>query len=168
MKTGWIVRSTMISLATLGLCLPQVAFAASPTPTPPVLDIALTDGGVLHGQVVDLQGSGVAGVPVSVKAQNQEVIRTTTTEGGRFSVKGLRGGVYQLAAAQGQGVYRMWAANTAPPSAQKNAIVYTQGECSSGCGGLKMFLSNPIVIAALIATAIAVPVALANSGSSSP
>ncbi len=167
MKTGWLVRSVMISLATVGLCMPQVAFAAAPTPTPPVVDIALTDGGVLHGQVVDLQGSGVAGIPVSVKAQNQEVVRTTTTDGGRFSVKGLRGGVYQLAAAQGQGVYRMWAANTAPPSAQKDAIVYTQGGYGGG-GGLKMFLSNPIVIAGLIATAIAVPVALANSGSSSP
>jgi len=167
MKTGWLVRSVMISLATLGLCLPQVAFAASPTPTPPVVDIALADGGVLHGQVVDLQGSGVAGVPVSVKAQDREIVRTTSTDGGRFSVKGLRGGVYQLAAGQGQGVYRMWAANTAPPSAQKNVIVYTQGECCGG-GGLKMFLSNPIVIAGLIATAIAVPVALANNGSASP
>lgn len=165
MKTGWIVRSVFLSLATLGLCLPQVAFAASPAANPPVVDIALADGGVLQGQVVDLQGSGVAGVPVSVKSQDREIVRTTTTEGGQFSVQGLRGGVYQLAAGQGQGVYRMWAANTAPPSAQKNVIVYTQG---GGGGGLKMFLSNPIVIAGLVATAIAVPVALANTGSCSP
>ncbi len=168
MKTGWILKSVMISLATLGLCLPEVAFAAAPAaPAPPVVDVALNDGGVLQGQVVDLQGSGVAGVPVSVTAQDQKVVNTTTAEGGRFSVKGLRGGVYKLVAGHGQGVYRMWAANTAPPSAQRNAIVYTQNGGGGG-GGLKMFLSNPIVIAGLVATAIAVPVALANSGSSSP
>ncbi|MBN1394211.1 MAG: carboxypeptidase regulatory-like domain-containing protein [Pirellulales bacterium] len=167
MKTGWILKSAMVSLATLGMCLPSVAFAASPTTQSPVVDVALTDGGVLQGQVVDLQGKGVSGVPVLVKLQNQEIVKTTTAEGGRFSVKGLRGGVYQLAAGQGQGVFRMWAVNTAPPSAQKNAIVYTQGGYGGG-GGLKMFLSNPIVIAGLVATAIAVPVSLANSGSSSP
>lgn len=166
MKTGRLIKCVMLSIATLGLCFPQVALAADQTPAPPVVDVAMTDGGVLQGQVVDLQGGGVAGVPVSVKAQNQEVVQTTTTEGGKFTIKGLRDGVYQLVAGKGQGVYRVWASKTAPPSAQKNAIVYTQG--GGGGGGLKMFLANPIVIAGLVATAIAVPVALANSGSSSP
>ncbi|NLF09773.1 MAG: carboxypeptidase regulatory-like domain-containing protein [Pirellulaceae bacterium] len=167
MKTGRIVKCVMLSIATLGLCFPQVVLAANQTPAPPVVDVAMTDGGVLQGRVVDLQGGGVAGVPVSVKTQNKELAQTTTTEDGHFTVNGLRDGVYQLAAGEGQGVYRIWAAKTAPPAAQKNAIVYTQGGYG-GCGGLKMFLSNPIVIAGLVATAIAVPVALANSGSSSP
>ena len=66
--------------------------------------------------------------------------------------------MYHVAAGQNQGSFlRVWKSGTAPPSAQNNAIVYTQG------GGIKSFLANPIVIAGVVATAIAVPVALANS-----
>jgi len=132
---------------------------------PAVVDIALADGGVLHGQVVDLQGSGVTGVPVSVKDKDRDVAGTTTTADGRFAVQGLKGGVYQVAAGQGQGVFRLWTSKAAPPSAQKDAIVYTQ--FGSG-GGLKMLLANPIVIAGVVATAVAVPIAVANSRPSSP
>jgi hypothetical protein len=168
MRTGRIVRWVAVSLATLGLCLPQVAFAQAAPAAPPVVDIAMADGGVLHGQVVDLQKGGVAGVPVSVKMQNREIAKTTTQSDGRFTVPGLRGGVYQVAAGQGQGVYTLWTANAAPPSAQKNAIVYTQNAGNGGGGTMKMLLANPIVIAGLVATAIAVPIALANSHSASP
>jgi len=94
--------------------MPAAVFAVEPTPSPQVSDVSLKDGGILLGRVVDLQGAGVTGVPVSVKAQNREVAQTTTTADGRFVVKGLRGGVYHVAAAEGQGVYRLWSAGTAP------------------------------------------------------
>jgi hypothetical protein len=163
MKLGKLACWGAILLATLGVCLPRLAFAeATAPPAPAVVDVAMADGGVLHGQLIDLQGSSVAGVPVSVLAQNQEVARATTANDGQFAVQGLRGGVYQVAAGQGQGVYRLWTNNAAPPSAQQNAIVYTQNP-GQGSGGLKMLLTNPIVIAGVVATAIAVPVALANS-----
>ncbi|MEN6458615.1 MAG: carboxypeptidase-like regulatory domain-containing protein [Thermoguttaceae bacterium] len=166
MRTGRLIRGVMVSLAALGMCLPQVTLASGQAAAPAVVDIALADGGVLQGQVVDLQGGHVANVPVSVKAADREVAQAVTTADGRFSVQGLRGGVYQVAAGEGQGVYRLWSSNTAPPSAQKGAVVYTQN--AQPRSGLKMFLTNPIVIAGIVATAIAVPVALANSGSSSP
>jgi hypothetical protein len=114
--------------------------------------------------VVDLQGASTVGVPVSVRSQDKEVAKTATAKDGRFTVSGLRGGVYQVAAGEGQGVYRVWSAKAAPPSAQKNAVVYT----GMFGGGPKMLLTNPIVIAGIVATAVAVPVALANSHSSSP
>jgi hypothetical protein len=171
MKMGRFVRGMMISLATLGVCLPGLAYAAS-QPTPPaVIDVAMADGGVLHGQVVDLQGRDATGLPVSVRAQNQQVLRTTTAKDGHFTVQGLRGGVYQVATGEGQGVYRLWTAKAAPPSAQKNAIVFTQATgpaAGAAGGGLKMLLTNPIVIAGGVATAVAVPVAIANSKPSSP
>lgn len=166
MKTGRLVQSVLISLAAVGMCMPQVAFAVETAATPAVVDIALSDGGVLHGHVVDLQGANVAGVPVSVKAKNRDVATATTTADGSFAVQNLQGGVYQVAAGEGQGAYRLWSAGTAPPSAQKGAIVYTQNGADRS--RLKSFLTNPIVIAGIVATAIAVPVALANSQSSSP
>jgi hypothetical protein len=168
MRKGRLIRSVAVSLATLGLCLPSVVFAAPAPATPPVVDIAMADGGVLHGQVVDLQKGGAAGMPVTVRTQNNEVAKTTTQKDGRFTIQGLRGGVYQVAAGQGQGVFRVWTANAAPPSAQPRAIVYTQNVDNGNSGGLKTFLANPIVIAGIVATAIAVPVALANSHSASP
>jgi len=170
MKTKKIICLSMAWLAAFGICLPQVVLAVEPTP--PVEDVALAEGGVLHGKVVDLQGGGVGGVSGSVKSQNREVVRTTTNTDGSFAVKGLNDGVYQLSASDGQGVYRLWSAKKAPPVARNGAIVYTQGNCNGdncgGCGGLKMLLANPIVIAGLVATAIAVPVALANSHHASP
>jgi hypothetical protein len=167
MRIGKLVRCAVVSLATVGVCVPQLAFAQTTTPpAPAVVDIAMADGGTLHGQVVDLRGGSVAAMPVSVRAQNQEIARATTTSEGQFAVQGLRGGVYQVAAGEGQGVYRLWTADAAPPSAQKGAIVYTQNPGESS-GTFKMLLTNPIVIAGLVATAIAVPVALANAHHSS-
>jgi hypothetical protein len=180
MKSVRIVRGVMVSLATLGLCMPHVAFAVELAPAPAVVDVALADGGVLHGQVVNLQGAGIAGTPVTVKAQNHTVAATTTATNGTFGVKGLRGGVYQVATVQGQGIYRLWTAGTAPPAAQNTAVVYSQNVpnggaldanavvYAQGAGGMKMLLANPIVIAGIIATAVAVPVALANSHHGSP
>ena len=161
MKAVRVIRSVMLLLATLGLCIPSVALASQPA----VVDIALADGGTLHGRVIDLQGSNVAGIPVSLQTQDRDVVSTTTVADGRFSMQGLQGGVYHVAAGQGQGAYRLWSPGTAPPAAHNDAIVYTQ---NGHGGGLKMWLSNPIVIAGIVATAVAVPVALANSGSSSP
>jgi hypothetical protein len=166
MKTGRLIRCVMISLAAFGICIPPVALAAEPTPMPVVSDVALRDGGMLQGKVVDLQGGGVVGVPVSVQAQNREIASTITANEGRFSIPGLKGGVYHVAAAEGHGVYRLWTVGTAPPAALNDAIVYTQN--NDGPGPWKMFFSNPIVIAGLVATAIAVPIALSNAHPASP
>lgn len=167
MKSVKALRGMLISLATIGMILPQAALAAEPTPAPAVVDVALSDGGVLRGQIVDLQGASVTGIPVSVKIQDRDVAATTSTADGRFAVQGLRGGVYQVAAGEGHGIYRLWSAGTAPPSAQNGAIVYTQN--GNGTGTMRSLLTNRVVlIAGVVATAIAVPLALANSQSASP
>jgi hypothetical protein len=181
MNTAKLFRGVVFSLATFGMCLPQIALAAELPPTPPVLDVALSDGGVLHGRVVNLQGSGIPGTPVTLKAGDRTVAAGTTASDGSFHAEGLKGGMYQVVTVQGQGIYRVWSAGTAPPAAQSEAIIYTQnravdgrvvvytqnccndGCCNNGCcdtGSLKMLLCNPIVIGGLVATAVAVPVAL--------
>jgi hypothetical protein len=140
------------------------------------LDVALSDGGVLHGQVLNTQGVGAAGMPVYIRAQDRDVAAATTAADGTFNVQGLKGGVYQVSTLQGHGVYRLWSAGTAPPAAQNGAVVYTQSGVvdsgvvhytQNGCddggvggGGLKMLLTNPIVIAGVVATAVALPVTL--------
>jgi hypothetical protein len=160
-------------MAIAGMCFSQTAFAIEAVPA--VADVALNDGGALHGQVVDLQGGGVADVPVTVRSQDQQVATATTAPDGTFGVQGLKGGVYHVATAKGHGIYRLWSAGTAPPAAQNTAVVYAQnGAVDSnaivytGGGGFKNFIANPWVIGAIVATAVAVPVALANSHHSSP
>jgi hypothetical protein len=167
MKRTRTFTTVMVSLATLGLCLPPSAFA-SEVSQPKAVDVALSDGGVLVGQIVDAQGAGVGKTAVVVQYQGKDVASPQTSKEGYFAVKGLRPGVYQLASAQNQGTYRLWATGTAPPTAQKGALLVagdgvTRGQL--GAGGLKTFLANPLVIAGIVATAVAVPVGLHNSGS---
>lgn len=178
MKRFWFVYTLLASLAVAGLCLPEAACAAGPT-APAVTDVALAQGGVLQGQVVSPQtGKPMANVPVTLRSQDKVVATTMTATDGRFTVQGVRGGVHQVVAGEGHGIYRLWTPGTAPPSAQVNAVVYTETVAVAqsspnipvtytAAGGVKGFLTNPWVIGGVVATAIAVPVALNNTHHSS-
>ncbi len=160
--------------AVAGFCMPQAVLADVGTPekeVPLVDDVALQNGGMLVGQVVDAQGKPMAKVLVALRSGDRQLGTNTTNNEGRFGFRGLGNGVYQVAAAKGQGTYRVWTKQTAPPSAQSGALVVAGQNSVRGqicCGGLMGLLANPWVIAGIIATAVAVPVALTNTGSSSP
>lgn len=127
-----------------------------------IADVALTSGGVFSGQVVDAQGQPQAGSNVVVSQQQQVVATTTTDQNGQFSIRGLQGGVYQVASGQGMKLYRLWAPDTAPPGARQSALVVTGDQVVRGQGGLRYWLTNPWVLAVGVAAAIAVPIALSN------
>ena len=152
----------LVSLSVLGSCLPQPVLAAGvPAKSQAsIVDVALTDDGVLHGQVVDPQCASLGEVPVSVESQGKRIVMLTTDENGYFAVGGLRSGVYQITAAQGQVTYRLWAPGTAPPSAEKHVVV-VRGQF--GSGRLCDWFSSPWVVGAIVAAGVAVPVAIANS-----
>jgi len=177
MKRAGIVKGFAVCLAVLGFCLPQPLLAAVPASQAPVaIDVALSDGGVLFGQVVDAQGSAKSKVPVSLRAGDRELAVSRTDGGGHFAFSGLRGGVYQLTAAEGISAYRLWAPGTAPPAAQPGALVVAGQDLVRGnwpCpdfGRLRFWLSNPWCVGALVATAVAVPVIIHNAdgGPASP
>jgi hypothetical protein len=169
MKTGRILNGVMVSLAMLGFLLPQPLLAAIGSPA--AVDIALRDGGVLIGQVVDAQGAAMASVPVSLRSQDRELAVAKTGKEGYFAFKGLRGGVYQLTSAQGHGVYRVWAPGTEPPAAQQGALLVNSDQVVRGqsdAGGFRTFITNPLVIAGIVAAAVAIPVAIHNSHHHAP
>jgi len=170
MKTRRIVNGVMVSLAAIGFLLPQPLVAGNPAPASAVVDVALRDGGVLIGQVVDEQGAALGNVPVSLRHEDRDLAAAKTTKEGYFAFKGVRGGVYQLVAAQGHGVYRVWSPGTAPPAAQEGALVVSGNTVVRGQegGGFRAFITNPLVIAGIVATAIAVPVAIHNSQHHTP
>ena len=100
----------------------------------------------------------------------KEIARLETDQRGRFAVNGLKGGVYQVATVGQQGVYRMWAPRTAPPVAKKGLILVSgdvvrgqgygpgpSGPFSTVTGWISQ---HPLMTAGIIATAIAIPLAI--------
>lgn len=161
-----ITGGVLVFVATLGLCLPQPLVAGSSAPTTVAIDIALQKDGLLVGQVVDPLGNPVAGAQVTLTAQGKRLAAMKSTPEGYFAFKGLRGGVYQVVTEEGHGVYRVWSPGTAPPAAKKVVLLVSGDNVVRGQEGtppLKVLMANPLVIGAVVATAVAVPVAIHNA-----
>jgi hypothetical protein len=159
-------------LSCFGMLVSPVA--AAPTAVAP-RDVALHDGGVLVGQIVDAQGGAVAKTPVSLYESGKEIARTESDSTGKFKVSGLKGGVYQVASANNSGVYRLWSPRTAPPAAQRGLMLVSHGDLARGQGGGGPFsgvvdwvAKHPIMTAGMVAAAIAIPVALDDDDPATP
>lgn len=175
MKNTKIAKGLLVCAAIVGLC--GIAAAA-----PAVVDVSLQEGNTLVGQVVDPQGAALEGVPVSLRYQDQQWVATKTGQSGYFAFRGLNGGTYQIASSQGHGVYRVWVPGTAPPAAQQGALLVAGGDVTRGqayygaypsaCppqqSTVRRCLTNPLVIAGAVATAVAVPVAIHNADTTQP
>lgn len=109
-----------------------------------ITDVALGDGGVAVGVVVDGQGKPVDGASVAIKTDSKVVATVVTDEKGEFAVREMRGGIYEIQAPQGAAVFRFWTAKAAPPAAKNRMTLVSdaklvRGQCGEhGCntGGL--------------------------------
>jgi hypothetical protein len=128
------------------------------------VDIQLGPNGVLRGVYVDQTGRGQAGVPIEIRHHMQPVTRCVTQAGGEFHVGGLRGGLYQVLAPNAVTTARLWAAGTAPPQALEQVTVVAETDVVRGQRPFAEIITNPLVIASVIAAAIAIPIAVHNSG----
>jgi hypothetical protein len=143
---------------------PQLRGQAAPVanaPSAEIRDIALQAGGALRGQVVDAQGNPCAQVAVRVvRASDQAPLAVVTSDAqGRFAVSGLTGGVYRVETPAGAAIYRVWAPNTAPPSATASALLIQGDSMVRGnLGGLGWF--GWTLIGLGVAAAIAIPLVL--------
>lgn len=172
-----VIRRLASVLACAGLIsaqLPQVAHAVQPplptanavttvNQTAPVQsqDVGLADGGTLRGVVVDNAGKIQPNTKVRIGNKDIQFAMVETDVNGEFTVQGLSGGVYQIETLQGGGVYRLWAPRTAPPAALKSVMIVQGDQVVRGANGqLLTWLGNPWVLGAVVATAIAVPLAL--------
>jgi len=175
MKRKGVIARLFVSFAAAGFCLPQSCLAAADS-RPSTVDVTLTAGGVLQGQVIDRQGAPLAKIPVALRDRDRQISGAVTDEYGRFAVGSLRGGVYQIVAGGGYATYRLWSPGTAPPSAEQTALLVVgqdvvRGQrcgrscrrCWPGWGVLTFWMSNPWIVAGIAATAISVPVAINNS-----
>lgn len=182
MKSSGILRGMVMGLAALGVCLSGAASAAPPAAKPVVYDVALTGTGDLLGQLVDAQGVPQSGVGVALLLEQRSLGVATTDANGTFAYRNVRGGVYQLTAANGTSACRLWAPGTAPKGTPEKALMVTgepvvRGQaCPNGycyqyqhshtaLGRAKFMLSNPWVVSGIVATAVAVPVGIHNADS---
>lgn len=154
--------SVVVATCSLGGAVPVFG-----TVQPAVVDVALGESGAMVGQLVDAQGIGLAQQEIVLFQGNREIARARTDTQGHFRVDGLRGGVYQLVAAEHTVVTRAWAPGTEPPVAQRGVLMVAGGnEVYRGQQGgtpIRNFLTHPLTLTAGVATAIAVPVALHNT-----
>ena len=153
------------------VCQFVVAAPAAENHQSAVVDVALGERGTMTGQIVDTQGLGVAEQAVVLLQGDREIAGATTDVQGYFFVEGVPGGVYQLAAGDRAIVLRAWAAGTAPPVAQHGVLVVSGQDVYRGQKAVRSarnFLAHPVTVVGVVATAIAVPVALHHSRRKSP
>jgi len=157
-------RNVLLGLAVMEFGLPWSAYGEGPatTPQPRIVDVALGEGGLLLGQVVDPQGLPMAKAAVSVQTLDREIASAATDGNGYFAVRGLRGGTYRLTAVQGTGLYRFWAPGTAPQTSQRGALLVAGQDLARGNDGsrLRAFMSSPAAITAGIIAGVGVPVGI--------
>lgn len=161
------LRFATAALSCLGMLLSPTAMAATSLAVPS--DIVLQDGGVLVGQVVDAQGVAQSLATVTLANHEREIAQVRADHEGKFSVSGLQGGVYRISANNQEGIYRVWAPDTAPPVAQQGVTLVVGQDVVRGQYGYasgpftsmaQWIADHPIITAGVIGAAIAIPVAL--------
>lgn len=182
MKATDFVRVVSATVVCLGLVFSvdmlcgaepaDVSRASGEAKAPTVIDVKLGPGGVLRGRVVDTQGTGDARVEVLVRQATGGSVKTETDQHGDFSVRGLRGGMYQVVVGPTGRTVRAWAPNTAPPVARDALLVVIPknvvlGQRYAGPIGrffenAKYSLTNPLVVGTIVGLAVAIPVIVNN------
>ena len=167
---------TPILIASMAMPAWGVTPQARPTKSPvaTAADLALTARGLLPGQVVDAQGKPMPGAEVRlIDAQGNAVVARTNNRG-QFAYQDVPRGVYHLQAGEHVRVTRVWPRTVAPPSAQQSVLLVGESQAIRGqyCPPSKMdtfvrhskrVLTNPLAVAGIVATAVAIPVAVHNS-----
>lgn len=163
-----VAQRLAAAVACVGM-LAQPALATSPAVArSAVADVALAEGGLFSGKVVNAQGAPIAKSDVSLRQAGEEIAVAKTNEEGVFAVQGLRGGLYQVVSEGGAVSYRLWAPGTAPPAANQSALIVTGDAVLAGQHGghgygiMSWVREHPLLVAAGVATAIAVPLAVAD------
>jgi len=168
-----LCQRAAVCLAVMGICLPQMALAATNEADRAFVaaNVQLRDGGVLLGQALTAEHVALAGTPVTLHNQaGEEVAKGKTDKNGYFAFRRLPQGVYRVVVENGYRDFRAWTRAAAPPAAQNGLLVVSDKGLARGqnTGGLLGFATSPLGIGLLVATSIAVPVAIHNSRSASP
>lgn len=164
------VTQSLCCVALLGIIASPV-LSAQPTVAAKkqkIFDVKLTEENRLQGQVVTAAGAPEANVRVILSQEKTGFRAQTKTDSkGRFAMTVKRSGAYRVLVGKRSFTIRVWRAKVAPPTSKSGLLCVTGGTTvrgqllgTGGTSPMVGFLSNPLVIGAAIATAIAVPVAV--------
>jgi hypothetical protein len=98
-------------------------------------DVALSDGGLLRGTVLNTEAQPVPGVEVNVLHNQKVVAKTLSNEKGEFTIKGLHNGAHVIHAGNTNQIVRFWGTAAAPPAAVENLAVIVDEEAVRGQSG---------------------------------
>ncbi len=162
------VKGMAVSLATIGMMVPQARLLAADAPQSKapitktsqvnrIPDLMLTDGGTMTGRVCDHTGRVLDGAKVVLKQNNKEIAQTLTNDEGVYSFKNLKGGLYQVSSGNTDGVFRVWTEKSAPPTAKEHALLVMGENGARGQFGAvdpTLILLTAGVIASVVLSAI--------------
>lgn len=142
------------------------------------VDVSLTSQGLLSGQVLNGAGRPMADAKVLLHDGHGTPVVARTNERGAFAYRDLPSGVYYLQSGDHLCVARVWSAEAAPPKSQRSVLLIGQTDIlraqmnapprvNGAVQPSKRILTNPLAVAGIVATAVAIPVAIHNSDSSS-
>jgi hypothetical protein len=149
---------------------PRFVSAASSAPHGlQAVDIALGQGGVFHGQLLNAQAVPLSGVDVAVRNAQGDLARAVTDQQGKFVLRDVPAGVHQVILGSSLQVVRFWAPNAAPPSAKPALLVVAAEDVVRGKGDLggagewwqNLSPACKLLLLGGVAAAIAIPIALA-------
>ena len=169
----WTQWSAVL-LAASGLLIPAPCLVAqSPTQSgalhsPQPLDVALEEGHVLRGHVVDNAGHPAFGVHLLLFQGQRLVASGQSDENGQFAIANVRGGSYQIAAGERLVLLRCWAPHTAPPTSVRSTLIQIADVERGQVHPAACVMANPWVIAGIAVAAIAIPAALKNNRDDRP
>jgi hypothetical protein len=123
-----------------------------------VVDVALQNGGVLQGQLVNAQGAPQSDVEISIETRGRQVALAVTDKEGYFSAADLRGGTYLLRVADEVTTCRVWTANTAPPSASQAVLLVTGPATRAQLGLVRRYGPGSLLVIGGAATVIVLAV----------
>lgn len=166
MRTIDLLRGAALTLASLGIVLPQAPLLAQDGAARPQLseksdrqlaaDVTLLEG-AFSGRVVDKTGAPQKNKEVVIRQGEKEVARVTTNEKGVFAAPNLRPGNYTAQAENTVGNFRVWNENGAPPAAKGHALLVLGENGARGQFGAvdpTLLLLTAGVIASVIIAAI--------------
>ncbi len=140
------------------LCLAVQLFAApvEKQPQEPVsYDVALSEGNILTGQLVDTHNAPLVGAMVEIIKDGQIVATATTETDGTFQAQLPKGGAYQVVVnGKPSNLIRAWSPGTAPPTTRKGLLVVAQTQTVNG-QAISAAVS-PLAVAGVIAVASSV------------
>ncbi len=132
---------------------------------PLAFDVALDRSGSLRGEVRDEQGKLQIDADVVLWQGSRMLQRTRTNERGKFQFTKLRGGEYRIATPDATIACRAWVSTLAPPNARESLLVVANMYSVRGQRPInEVFCFNPFLMGTIVAAAIAIPIAVHDSG----